>query len=60
MDKFIIKCPQCGNNFNLTKHQISDKYPQTIYFNELNVADYNDHIKLNCPKCGYYETDKEG
>ena len=34
-------------------------YKDTIYFNELTVSGYKEHTKLECPNCGYYETDKE-
>ena len=55
MDKFSIKCPECDNVFNLTINRT--KYFQ--YFNEIMTVDYSEHTKLECPKCGYYETDKK-
>ena len=57
---FVIECPECGNSFQLTKELIINDYPSTQYFNELKMNSYNGHIKLSCPNCGYYETDKEG
>ena len=52
MDKFEIKCPKCGNVFNLSKGELN-------YFQEMQVASYNDHTLLICPNCKYYETDKK-
>lgn len=59
MDKFKIVCPECEEKFSLTKRQIIKRYPGSTYFNEISIADYNDHTKIECPNCGYRETDKE-
>ena len=54
MKKFIIKCPECGNEFKLTQGGNFD------YFQEIQVASYNDHTLLICPNCKHYETDYGG
>ena len=56
MNKFVIQCPKCDNKFNMTKFG-KDNFK---WFNEIEVVDYDDRTKLTCPKCSYYETDKEG
>lgn len=54
---FKIKCPKCKKKFKLTKKQMLSQYPDTTHFNEIKVVDYNDHVKIECPNCGYSGTD---
>jgi uncharacterized Zn finger protein len=55
MDKFIIKCPECGEKFSLT----TTKGGYYNYFKEMHPLGYSGHIMLRCPNCGYSETDKK-